>query len=109
MMIQGKLNSMKMGIVVVVCALLAVMAGSAPAMAAAPRWKVGLSAAPRNLQPGGAGEVVVLATNLGNAPVQVLAPGTPVTVNIHLPAGLTATELSRGTPRVGYLNRESEE
>src|SRR5580693_6196800 len=105
MTIERKLQKLKVTgmMMVTLCALLAVLAAAgAPAAMAGPRWKVEFSAAPRNLPPGGQGEIALLATNVGNAPVTVLPPGTPVTVEIHLPPGLTATQVAK--EEVGYAD-----
>src|SRR5580693_8254409 len=105
MTIERKLQKLKVTgmMMITLCALLAVLAAAgAPAAMAGPRWKVEFSAAPRNLPPGGQGEIALLATNLGNAPVTVLPPGTPVTVEIHLPPGLAATQVAKA--EVGYLD-----
>ena len=89
--------------------VLAILAFAAtPAFATGPRWKVGLSSAPRNLAPGSEGEVSVLASNVGREPVRVLAPSSPVKLDIHLPAGLSAVGLAR-RPQVGYAERFGEE
>jgi hypothetical protein len=104
MTITGKLEKLQVTgmAILVVCALLALLAAvGASAALAGPRWKVEFSAAPNNLPPGGEGEISLLATNLGNAPVTVLPPGTPVTIDIHLPPGLTASEV--GHEEVGNL------
>src|SRR5580693_1383489 len=107
--IQDKLEKVTVATIamVIVCFLLVAVAGVVPgvALASGPRWQVALSATPHNLAPGSEGQVVILATNVGTAPVKVVAPGTPVTVTIHLPSGLTATKLRH--EQVGYLNHLS--
>ena len=85
--------------------VLAMLAFAAtPAFASGPRWKVELSSAPRNLAPGSEGAVSVIASNVGREPVRVLAPSSPVKLDIHLPAGLSAVGLAE-EPHVGYLDR----
>jgi hypothetical protein len=79
-----------------------------PAFATGPRWKVELSSAPRNLPPGSEAEVSVIASNVGREPVRVLAPSSPVKLDIHLPAGLSAVGLAH-EPFVGYLGRQGDE
>jgi hypothetical protein len=92
-------------VVVVVCVLLVSAVQAASAVAVGPRWQVSLTTAPRNLPPGGEGEVAVLASNVGREPVRVVAPGSPVTLDIHLPGGLSAVGLAH-EPFVGYLGRQ---
>src|ERR1700679_1546414 len=113
MTINEKMMCRSVGIlgaaVTVVCGLLASAVFAAPAVATAgPRWDVSLTTAPRNLAPGSEAEVSVLASNEGHEPVQVVAPSTPVIVDIHLPPGLSAVGLARPA-RAGYLNRLGEE
>jgi uncharacterized repeat protein (TIGR01451 family) len=69
--------------------LLIALLGAAPALAQAPYWRLSSSAAPTNLPPGGEGEVIVTATNLGDA-----AASGAMTITDELPEGLTATAVS---------------
>jgi hypothetical protein len=96
-------------LVLVFTLVLAMLAfAAAPALATGPRWKVELSSAPRNLPPGSEAEVSVIASNVGREPVRVLAPSSPVKLDIHLPAGLSAVGLAH-EPFVGYLGRQGDE
>ena len=85
---------------VAACVGLLVLVGAAFAFAEGPRWLLTTDSVPRNLPPGGEGQIVVIATDAGNGPVRVLPPSTPVDLTVHLPAGLTATGLRR-KPSVG--------
>lgn len=74
----------------VVCVVLAGIAGAAPAYAeGVPFWHVSQSVAPRYIPPGGEGVLDVSVTNLGDAPAEGVS--SPVVVTDMLPAGLTAT------------------
>ena len=91
-MIAGRFLSMRRvaGIAFASLVLLAGVAASAgPAAAASPWWLMDVQSAPTNLAPGGEGEIVVRATNNGNAPVN--GASNPVVISDHLPAGLTIT------------------
>jgi hypothetical protein len=65
---------------------------AAPALAEAPWWQINSETAPTNLPPGGEGNVLVVVSNLGDAPID----GTkdPVVVTDKLPAGLVATAIA---------------
>ena len=80
------------GAVVLVLALAGVGVGVAPALAAqAPFWHIGSEVSPTHLPPGGKGEIVVVLSNLGDAPIE--ASGTdPVRIADTLPNGLTVQE-----------------
>lgn len=56
--------------------------------AAAPAWQVKSTHGPQNFVPGGTGEYVITATNVGDAPTD---GSTATTVTDTLPAGVTAT------------------
>jgi hypothetical protein len=76
------------GLVVASVFVLAACGGQAFA-AAGPFWSLDQQVAPRYIPPGGEGEVIVTATNLG---VSAAEGGvTPVTISDALPPGLTAT------------------
>jgi hypothetical protein len=62
-------------------------------------WQVTSTATPTNLPPGGEGEILVAASNLGDRPVQ--AGGSPVTIGDKLPSGVTATGISGGFAGLG--------
>ncbi len=64
-------------------------AGVSSASAAAPWWQLGSEVVPSNLPPGGEGLVIVVASNLGDAPVD--GSTTPVVITAKLAPGLTAT------------------
>jgi hypothetical protein len=66
------------------------LVGAAPAAAAAPWWQLTSSVAPTNLPPGGEGEVLASAANIGDAE----ASGEPVTIRDTLPAGLAVQSVS---------------
>ncbi len=91
-------RSISLRTVLCACALalpLAATAGVAPAFAEAPRWDIVTRSAPRNLPPGGKGEIVAIAINLGDA--SVTAPeGNPVVISDTLPKGLVATGKMQG-------------
>ena len=63
--------------------------GVAPALAAAPWWQLGGEAAPSNLTPEGHGQLILIASNLGDAPVN--GSKSPVIITDTLPPGLVAT------------------
>jgi len=83
------LNRTRCSLTIAVVAAFATLAGNpSPAFAEAPSWQVMAEAAPTNLPPGGEGQIVVAASNLGDS----AANGTTTAVKITdaLPAGLTA-------------------
>jgi hypothetical protein len=67
-------------------------AGAAPALGASPWWQLSDEVAPTNLAPEREGEVIVVATNLGDAPIN--GSKIPVVVSDKLPPGLTATAIT---------------
>ncbi len=71
------------------CAGAAAFAG--PAAAASPWWLLDVQSAPTNLPPGGEGEILVHATNVGNGNVN--GSGNPVWIRDHVPAGLKITNI----------------
>jgi hypothetical protein len=73
-----------------VLALLLVVA--APAFGARPWWHLGAETVPARVPAGGEGQLVIVASNLGDAPVQ--AGKEPVSIAIKLPSGLTASSLT---------------
>jgi uncharacterized repeat protein (TIGR01451 family) len=79
---------------VVLTVLMGVLVFASPAFAEAPFWQVTQVVAPTVIAPGGKGEVIVTATNLGDAPAE--GASTPVELTDVLPAGLIATSV-RGT------------
>jgi hypothetical protein len=80
------------GWLIAVAAGLTMVAGNpAVAFAEAPSWHLTTEAAPTNLPPGGEGQIVVAASNLGD----IAANGATTTLKITntLPAGLRATSV----------------
>lgn len=69
-------------------ALLASSIAAPQASAAGPRWQLSVTPVPTHLQPGGEGQIVLLAWNLGGE-----SEGAPVTITDNLPAGVTATSI----------------
>jgi uncharacterized repeat protein (TIGR01451 family) len=72
------------------CALVFVTV--APAQAETPRWRIGSETVPTNLPPGGEGQLLIVLSNLGDAPIE--GENSTVTVTDKLPPGLTATAIS---------------
>jgi hypothetical protein len=67
------------------------LAAVAPARAATPWWRAGVEAAPTYLPPGGTGEIVVTASNLGDE--AVIGAKSPVMITDRLPAALRVTSV----------------
>ena len=65
--------------------------GAGPAFAEAPGWQIRSETVPAKLSPGGEGNLIVVVSNLGDAPID----GTSSTINFSdkLPSGLTATHI----------------
>ncbi len=86
-----------LAVLALVSSSLAVLVGVSPASAAvdcgtcSAWWHLSSSSLPRNLPPGGEGQISVLAENYGDAGVT-----GPVTLDDKLPAGLTAQSVSLG-------------
>jgi hypothetical protein len=73
-------------------ALLAALAGATPALAeitGTPWWRVTSTVAPTNLPPGGEGQILLTAIDVGDG--EVNATASKVTVTDNLPPGLEAT------------------
>ncbi len=70
-------------------AILLVVAAAAPALAhaAAPWWRLDVSPAPTILQSGNEGQIVLSATDVGDAAVEA-TPTAPIRISDTLPAGL---------------------
>ncbi|HEY5194570.1 MAG TPA: hypothetical protein VIJ39_11955 [Solirubrobacteraceae bacterium] len=81
-------------------ALLVSLTCASNASAATVRWQVNSSVSPTNLALGDEGQIVVIATNLGDAEVD--GASNPVTVTDKLPSGLTATAISGRAGPVGF-------
>jgi hypothetical protein len=71
-----------------VAAILAIV-GVGPAAAVAPWWQLGSEAAPTNLPPEGQAQIVIVATNLGDTPIN--SGESQVIITDKLPSGLVAT------------------
>jgi hypothetical protein len=69
--------------------------GTVNAMAAEPWWQLSSTSTPSELPPGGTGTIRLVATNLGDRPVE--SEANPVTIADQLPPGLTATGISAGS------------
>jgi len=86
-------------LLIIVClasSLIVAALGAVPAaFANAPVWQLTSSETPTNLPPGGEGKIVLVATNLGDAPVS----GQPVTIGDQLPADLTAQRIRFHIPQ----------
>jgi hypothetical protein len=67
----------------------------ASASASVPAWSIRAVAVPTNLPPGGTGEVVVVATNLGGASAN--GSTDPMVIRDELPAGVEATSVTEKT------------
>jgi hypothetical protein len=73
-------------------AVLLGLSAATPALAAGPWWQLESRPAPTNLPPGGEGQIVIAASNIGNA-----ESTAPLTLSDTLPAGLEATEIKGQT------------
>ena len=80
-------------------AMLTVGVSSAFAEGGSPWWHLHSGSRPTHLPPGGEGVLAVMATNVGDGPVE--GGGVSVTVTDTLPAGVTATSVESNT---GLLN-----
>ncbi len=79
----------RLGLGLLAAAAIFATAGVAPASAAAPWWQLGSEAVPTRLPPEGQGQIVIVASDLGDAPIN--GSKTPVILTDTLPIGLTAT------------------
>ncbi len=68
-----------------------------------PWWHLHLGSHPTHLPPGGEGVLVVVASNVGDGPVE--GAGAPVTVTDTLPAGVSATSVESETSIVSNYGR----
>ncbi len=73
-------------------ALLGALAWAPPAFAATPWWQITSEVTPSYLPPGGDGEIIVVASNLGDEPIN--EGKSPVVISDQLPGGLTAVAIS---------------
>jgi hypothetical protein len=76
----------------VVGVLVASLLLAASAHAEAPFWSVRPVWAPAHIAPGGSGELIVTATNLGDAPI-VASSATPIKLSAVLPTGVTVNSI----------------
>ncbi len=94
---------MRISVAAALCAAaaLALLAlGASSASAAAPWWRLTSGSAPANLPPGGKGDIVVTAANLGDGDADGAL--TPASIHDTLPAGLKALSISAaGNLRAG--------
>jgi hypothetical protein len=93
-MATGKLTSKVrlIGVLVACATAVSLVVSAASAFANTPAWSIRSYAAPAKLAPGGTGEIVVVATSLGDANVN--ASVAPVAIGDKLPPGLTATSIA---------------
>jgi hypothetical protein len=71
------------------------LSAAAPAPASSssgPSWHLNVETAPTNLPPGGQGQVIVSASDLGDAPVD--GGSEPALITVKLPSGLAETTIS---------------
>ena len=82
----------RVALVVAATVVLITSVGTASA-SASPRWQLGSESAPSNLAPDATGEIIMVASNLGDEPVE----GNPhaVIITDKLPAGVTPTSVER--------------
>jgi hypothetical protein len=107
MISQGSAGATRIWSAALVAVMLAVAAAlivAAPAFAEAPVWSITSATAPTHIAPGGEGELVVTAVDLGDA----MADGntSEIVVGDTVPAGLTVTEIegrSNGRGRYRYM------
>ena len=65
---------------------------ASPALAQAPSWQIGSETVPTDLPPGGEGQLLIVLSNLGDAPIE--GANSPVTFTDRLPPGVSATSIS---------------
>ncbi len=83
-------------LVVLAGAVLLALTGAAPALAdGTPSWRIGLEVSPTHLALGGTGEIVVVASNLGDGNVAA-STEDPLEIADTLPEGVTAQGASLG-------------
>ena len=76
-------------------AVVLALAAAPAALASASWWRIGSEVTPSYLPAGGSGQIIVVASNLGDA--EVNASNSPVVITDKLPAGLTATAITAPT------------
>jgi hypothetical protein len=79
-------------LIVLASASIVALVAAMPAFAEGPRWQLSVTPLPTHLTPGGEGQIVVLAWNLGGE-----GEGEPVTITDSLPAGFTAISIENST------------
>ncbi len=89
---QAVLLRKRLSLALLAASLAVAVTGATAARAAAPWWHISSETLPANLAPGSEGEVIVVASNLGDAPIE--GATAPVIIKASLPAGLTAIEIS---------------
>ncbi len=72
--------------------VLVVAAGASPAQATEPWWGISSETSPTNLPPMGEGNLFVVVSNLGDAPID--GSKVPVVISNQLPPGITATAMT---------------
>jgi hypothetical protein len=101
-MTKGKLMSVKRGVGVMAAGVLLVaLAMPAPASAEGPWWRLSASARPTYLPPAGEGEIVVAASNFGDA--EANGGVFPITIADKLPAGMTPIAIASRAGTLGGL------
>ncbi len=90
-----KVLSLRLAVLVALGVVSWVGLGSATASATVPAWSARQVVVPKNLPPGGTGEIVVIATNLGDAPAE--GSSSPMFVHDQLPTGVEATSVQERT------------
>jgi hypothetical protein len=92
------MSSLKLVSTKLLLALLVILAvfalGVSSASANVPGFSIRSVAVPTNLPPGGPGEIVVIATNLGGASAN--GSTDPIVIHDELPAGVQATSVTEG-------------
>jgi len=82
----------RISLVVLINTVVLAFATAAPALAEKPSWRISSETVPTNLSPGGEGELLIVVSNLGDAPID--ASTKPVIIADTLPPGLTATKIT---------------
>src|SRR5271157_4273411 len=83
--------------------LVSALATAVPAFAESPSWALEFTSTPTHLPPGGKGQIVVKAADVGDQFLSGIH--APVTITDKLPAGMTATKIHGAFP-VPALNNE---
>jgi hypothetical protein len=99
---RGKLTVLRLVVALASAYTAVVVAGVAPAFAEgeAPWWHVVANAAPSNLPPGGYGQIVVAATNLGDG--QANGASAPIVVSDKLPPGIVPIAIAGRAGLLGF-------